>query len=70
MAVRPLCFGLKFHDKGRSYRVRVKDCDTERYVVEVTHRDATSDTPAIRREYPSLSWALRDFAEAWRSRLN
>ena len=70
MAVRPLCFGLKFHDKGRSYRVRVENCDTGRYVVEVTRTDSGPDTPVQRREHPSLSWALRDFAQAWRSRLN
>jgi len=68
MAIRPLSFGIRFKDDqpgGRTIRVDADRGDPKRYIVEVLH-----DNRSQRRVHPSLSWALRDFASAWRNRLN
>jgi hypothetical protein len=65
MAVRPLTFGLRFREEGRTVRVRANRNDSRKYVVEVEQ-----DSKTTRRDYPSLSWALRRFARSWRERLN
>ncbi len=65
MAVRPLTFGMHYREKGRSVRVRANHSAPERYVVEVER-----DSKTTREDYPSLSWALRAFANSWRNRLN
>ena len=66
MASRPLTFGVRFREKGRSVQVRAHQRDPKRYVVEV--RRPGQETR--RHDHPSLSGALRGFAAAWRSRLN
>lgn len=70
MAVRPLSFGLRFTDNRpggtrRTFRVDADPRDPKRYVLEIL-----KDGRGQRREHASLSWALRDFASAWRNRLH
>jgi hypothetical protein len=66
MAMRPLAFGIRFRDRGRTVRVRQSASAPERYTVEVKR-----GAGRVRRaEHASLSAALRDFAAAWRSRLH
>ena len=66
MAARPLAFGLRFRDKGRTLRVRPHEGKPQRYVIE----DSRGGDETRRREHPSLSGALRDFATTWRHRLH
>jgi hypothetical protein len=66
MATRPLAFGLRFRDKGRTVRVHAREKAPRRYVVE----DRRDGQVARRREHASLSDALRDFAGTWRGRLH
>ena len=63
MASKPLAFGIRLRDKGRTVKVRQVE---RRYVVEVTQDG--SDTR--RREHGSLGGAIRDAASSWRQRLN
>ena len=65
MALRPLTFGLRLHDKGRTVRVR-QDGDSSRYVVE----DSRAGAATRRRGHASASDAVRDAAKTWRSRLH
>ena len=66
MARRPLTFGLKFRDRGRTVRVRASERNPHSYVVEERR---VGGRPR-EREHASLSGALRDFASTWRGRLN
>ena len=66
MARRPLTFGLKFRDRGRTVRVRASGRNPKSYVVE----DRRVGGRGREREHASLSGALRDFASTWRGRLN
>lgn len=66
MAVRPLTFGVRFRDKGRTVQVRAQERDPQRYVLEVRKRGGRTE----RREHASLTGALRGFASAWRQRLH
>jgi len=66
MATRPLAFGLRFHDKGRTLRVRPHEGKPQHYVIE----DCRGGGETRRREHSSLSGALRDFATTWRHRLH
>ncbi|UCE85951.1 MAG: hypothetical protein JSU66_16765 [Deltaproteobacteria bacterium] len=66
MASRPLTFGIRYSEKGRTVRVRASKRDASRYVVEVSRRGEKSR----RQEHGSLTEAVRDFAAAWRSRLH
>ena len=66
MAMRPLAFGARFVDKGRTVRVRAKLKDPQRYVVEVSR----SGQKTRRREHASLGGAVKDFACSWRARLH
>jgi hypothetical protein len=66
MATRPLAFGVRFHDKGRTLRVRGYHGTERGYVVE----DARAGRPLRLRTHRSLAGALRDFAATWRSRLH
>ena len=61
MALRPLTFGLRLRDKGRTLRVRR---DGTQYLVE----DSRSGTAS--RKHATAKDAVRDAAKAWRSRLN
>lgn len=65
MAIRPLAFGARLRDKGRTVRV---DCDetTGRYRVE----DQREGKATRRRRHASKQSALRDLARTWRSRLH
>ena len=70
MAVRPLSFGIRFKDRspggrGRTIRIDTDHRNPKRYVLAVLRDNQTQ-----RREYASLSWALRDFASCWRNRLH
>jgi len=67
MARRPLAFGVRFRDKGRTLRVRgYEGRERGGYVVE----DAREGRSTLRRDHVSLTSALRDFASAWRGRLH
>lgn len=66
MARRPLTFGARFKENGRTVRVAASPRDPARYTVEVSKRGQKP----LRREHGSLPAALRDFAQAWRDRLN
>lgn len=66
MAIRPLVFGARFKQSGRTVRVQAQEGGSQRYVVEVERRGGRSS----RREHASLNGALRDFAAAWRARFN
>ena len=67
MAMRPLAFGVRLRDRGRTVAVRPHPSDARRYVLE----DSTAGRgPGRRREHDSLGAALRDLAATWRSRLN
>ena len=66
MATRPLAFGIRFRDKGRTLRVGGSEGSQRGYVVE----DTRGGRPTRRREHVSLGSALRDFAAAWRGRLH
>lgn len=66
MACRPLTFGARFTEKGRTVRVRASGRDPRRYTVEVSGRGRKTR----RRQHASLALAIRDFADAWRSRLH
>jgi hypothetical protein len=66
MATRPLAFGLRFRDRGRTVRVLTDERAAGRWVVEHSRRRASSE----RREHGSLAAALRDFAAIWRGRLH
>jgi len=63
MALRPLSFGLRLRDKGRTLRVQ-RDADS--YVVE----DSRSGMKKRRRKHASAKDAVKDAASTWRSRLN
>ncbi len=65
MALRPLVFGARLKDKGRSLRVRAGKGASGGYVVEDRRGRKTN-----RREHASLEGALRDLAGSWRNRLN
>ena len=66
MALRPLAFGIRLTEKGRSVRVRNQDRDPSGYVVE----DSRRGQKTRRREHSSLAGALKDAASTWRMRLN
>jgi len=66
MACRPLAFGARFVEGERTVRIAANARDPRRYTVEVSRKGG----PSRRREHPSLVEALRDFAAAWRARLN
>lgn len=66
MAARPLAFGVRFQDRGRTLRVRGYDATERGWVVE----DARAGRPVRLRRHRSLAGALRDFASTWRARLH
>lgn len=63
---RPLAFGVRLRDKGRTVRVRNQSGDSSRYVVE----DSRAGGKTRKREHSSLTDALRDAASTWRKRLH
>ena len=65
MKIRPLTFGVRLRDKGRTLRVQANERKPGRYVVEDSRKKRTRS-----REHASLSEALKDFAATWRGRLN
>jgi hypothetical protein len=66
MASRPLAFGVRFREKGRTLRVQAREGGRRRYLIE----DSRDGGRTRRREHASLPDALRDFAATWRGRLN
>ena len=66
MATRPLAFGVRFRNGGRTVQVRPDPKRPQRYVLE----DRRSGRREKRREHTSLAGALRDFARTWRGRLH
>jgi hypothetical protein len=63
---RPLAFGVRLRDKGRTLRLNTDARNPGRYVVEET-RDGRSKK---QRDHASLGGALRDLAASWRKRLH
>jgi len=66
MARRPLAFGIRFRDKTRTLRVRTHEREPRRYILE----DSRPGKETRRREHPSLTRALEDFAVVWRNRFH
>ncbi len=66
MASRPLAFGVRLRDKGRTVTLRAHRSDPGCYVVE----DSGRGREKRRRDHPSLGGALRDLASTWRGRLH
>ena len=66
MSMRPLGFGIRFRDNGRTVRVRQSPTTPRHYTVEVS-RGGRGVRSA---EHENLASALRDFAAAWRARLH
>jgi len=66
MSIRPLTFGVRLRDKGRTVRVRANERKSGRYIVE----DERADGRSRKREHESLTGALKDAAASWRNRLN
>ena len=64
MAIKPLTFGLRLRDKGRT--VRVRQDDKRRYVVE----DSQKGRRTNQRSHASLGGAIKDAASTWRGRLH
>lgn len=63
---RPLAFGVRLRDKGRTLRLQSDPRNPGRYVVEDT-REGRSKR---QRDHASLGGALRDLAASWRQRLH
>ena len=63
MASRPLAFGIRLRDRGRTRKVHQVE---RRYVVEVSQEGSRTR----RREHGSLGSAIRDAASSWRQRLH
>jgi hypothetical protein len=68
MATRPLAFGVRLRDKGRSRTVRVLQDrrNPSHYRVE----DSRKGGKTQQREHASLAGALSDLASSWRKRLH
>ena len=66
MAKRPLTFGIRYREKGRTVQVKAQPRNRRRYVLEVQQPGQKTQ----RREHASLAGALRGFAAAWRERLH
>ncbi len=64
MAIKPLTFGIRLRDKGRT--VRVQKSEKRGFVVE----DAQKGRGTRRRSHGSLGGAVRDAASTWRGRLH
>lgn len=62
MATKPLAFGIRLRDKGRTVKVSQT---RKKFVVEDSR-----DGKRARREHGSLGGAIRDAASTWRHRLN
>ena len=66
MAVRPLAFGVRLRQLGRSVSLRQNQQHAGRWVVE----DSRPRRKQRRREHATLAGALHDLAQAWRERLH
>ena len=66
MALRPLVFGARLKEKGRTVRVRASKGKSRGYVVE----ESRGNGKTRRRDHASLQGALADMASTWRGRLN
>lgn len=66
MALRPLAFGIRLRDGGRTLRVRNDPQDPRRFLLEDVRE---GEAPRVRR-HESASDAVRDAASIWRRRLN
>jgi len=66
MAVRPVAFGIRLRDKGRTLSVRHQSRDPQTYLVV----DAREGHETRRRAHSSLFAALTDAAASWRKRLH
>ncbi len=63
MASKPLAFGIRLRDKGRTLKIRQVG---RKYVVE----DKREGDPTRRRDHASLGHAVCDAASTWRHRLH
>jgi len=66
MAIRPVAFGLRLRDKGRTVSVRHQSRSPRSTVVI----DAQDGRETRRRHHASLLAALGDAAASWRNRLH
>jgi len=66
MAIRPVAFGVRLRDKGRTLSVRHQSHNPKTYLVV----DAREGRETRRRRHASLVEALSDAAASWRKRLH
>lgn len=66
MACRPLAFGARFSEHGRTVRLRQDPTTPSHYAVEIQQ---DGEPPRV-SEHASLPDAVRRFSAAWRARLN
>lgn len=66
MACRPLAFGARFSENGRTVQLRQDPAAPSRYAVEIRQ---DGEPPRV-SEHASLPAAVRRFSAAWRARLN
>ena len=64
MATRPLAFGARFVENGRTVRIQRDPSSAEGYTVETSGNGSSRVT-----EHASFAAAVRDFAASWRARL-
>ena len=63
MATKPLAFGIRLRDKGRTLKIRQVG---RKYVVE----DKREGDRTRQRDHKSLGLAVSDAASTWRQRLH
>ena len=66
MALRPLAFGIRLRDKGRTLRVHNDPLNPRLYVLE----DVREGDETRIRWHSSVSEAVEDAASTWRKRLH
>lgn len=63
---RPLAFGVRLRDKGRTLQLKTDARKPGRYIVQ----DTRTGRSKKERDHDSLGDALRDLASNWRKRLH
>ena len=66
MALRPLAFGLRLRENGRTLRIQNAPREPKRYLLE----DLRQGEATRVRRHASAAEAIRDAASTWRRRLH